>query len=101
VRRWHEERPLMLRRWRQEIAIHEAWLGAGETGYSYCALAPLPPTSDEKCHCYRGPGFLRKRKPHDCGNPRCGCCHYAKFQPKNRANVKREAIRFELEVAGA
>jgi len=34
--RWHSERYLMLRRWREEIAKHE------QPDYSYCSLAPIP-----------------------------------------------------------
>ncbi len=47
------------------------------------------------CHCLLGPGFLRKRRPHGCTNPRCALCHFGKFYaPKARANKKREAIEF-------
>jgi hypothetical protein len=88
----------MLRRWREEIAKHEAFDG----GYSYCALAPVPPTADEDaCHCYRGMGFMRKRTPHGCGNPRCCVCHWEKYHyPKNRANTRRAAIERDLIAAG-
>lgn len=99
MKRWHQERDLMLHRWRQEIASHVGWSFGSKAGYAYCALAPLPPTGEEKCHCYRGPGFMRKRTPFGCSNPRCGICHYEKYLPKNRGKVRREAIRFDLEVA--
>jgi hypothetical protein len=97
MQRWHAERDLMLRRWREEIAKHES-----DEGYSYCALAPVPPTADEdSCHCYLGMGFMRKRRPHDCGNPRCMLCHLEKYYyPKNRANKRRAAIRQDLLAAG-
>lgn len=94
MRRWHEERELMLRRWRQEIAKHEAW---GDEGYSYCALAPVPPQNDGDCHCYRGMGMLRKTRPWDCGKPHCTICHLDKYYySKNRANIKRKAIETDL-----
>jgi hypothetical protein len=94
MKRWHSprERALMLRRWRQEIAKHEdIWFGQ----------APLPPTADaDACHCYRGMGFLRKRKPFDCGNPRCGICHFDKYrQPKARARKVRQAIEFDVRAS--
>lgn len=42
-------------------------------------------------------GRWRKRKPLDCGRPRCFSCHSEKFYvPKARANKKRAAIEFEL-----
>ena len=90
MRRWHSprERAIMLRRWREEIAKHEdMWFGQ----------APLPPTAGhDSCHCYRGMGFLRKRKPYDCGNPRCGICHFDKYRhPKARAKKLRDAIEFD------
>ena len=95
MRRWHQERDLMLRRWRIEIAKHER-------GYSHMALAPVPPQDcDEPCHCYRGPGFLRKRRPLDCGRPRCGVCHFEKIYGRQaRANEGRQAIEFDLAAAG-
>ena len=81
----------MLRRWRQEIAKHES--------DTYAYEAPLPP-SGGSCHCYRGAGFLRKRRPFGCGRSRCGLCHFEKcYVPKARANKKRAAIAYELEAA--
>jgi len=76
MRRWHSprERTIMLRRWRLEIAVHERRDG--------------------------GMGFLRKRKPYDCGRPRCGLCHGDKFHaPKARARRLREAVEFELRAS--
>lgn len=82
MRRWHAERELMLRRWRQEIADHE--------DYPYCALAPIPPSQcDMKCHCYLGPGFMRKNRPYGCGRARCMLCHYDKLCVPRRAQEKR------------
>lgn len=90
MRRWHAERELMLRRWREEIAKHEF------PEYAYCALAPVPPVADESsCHCYRGMGVLRKRSPHDCGKARCEWCHYGKWLKKARGNELRQALEWE------
>lgn len=94
MRRWHSvaERRIMIRRWRQEIALHE------NDKYSFMACAPLPPDPDGDCHCYRGMGYFRKREPLDCGRARCGLCHWSKmWEPKRRAATKRKAIRSELE----
>jgi hypothetical protein len=87
LKRWHEERDLMLRRWRLEIAEHERW----DKGYPHMYLAPLPPDSCDvdKCHCYRGPGYFRKRHPFDCGNTRCGLCHWGKWDGGRRSREKR------------
>jgi hypothetical protein len=84
----------MIKRWRQEIAKHEF------PKYPYLSEAPVPPDGEEKCHCYLGPGFMRKRRPYGCTVPRCGICHYEKHLPKNRANEKRAAILFEIEAEG-
>ena len=91
MRRWHSprERVIMLRRWRQEIAKHEE--------RAQCSLAPLPPNAAGDCHCYRGAGFMRKRRPFGCSRPRCGLCHFAKLdEPKDRYNNRRYAIFYEL-----
>lgn len=94
MKRWHEEVPLMVRRWRMEIAKHE--------GMARRSLAPVPPEpDDESCHCYRGPGFMRKRRPYGCSNPRCAICHFEKlYAPKDRYNRKRLAIEFERATSG-
>ena len=97
MRRWHEERDLMLRRWRVEIAKHEYFL------WGRYSLAPIPPVScdEDDCHCYRGPGFLRKRKPYDCGRARCGICHLEKHYPgERRRRDEREAFNHEWEATG-
>lgn len=90
MRRWHAERALMLRRWRMEIAEHEEM--------HHMALPPIPPQScDEPCHCYRGPGFMRKQRPYGCTRPRCGLCHPTKkWGGKSRAKALRKAIEYEL-----
>jgi hypothetical protein len=93
MRRWHAERVLMLRRWQMEIGEHE--------DMEYMTLAPIPPRScDERCHCYRGPGFMRKRRPYTCGKPRCGICKPGKvWGRKARATKLRKAIDYELNAA--
>lgn len=89
MKRWHDERDLMLRRWRLEIAVHEgAWVWQGW-------LAPLPPDPEGDCHCYRGPGYFRKRTPFGCSSGTC-LCKYEKNRPKARHNHRRAAIEFEL-----
>lgn len=101
MRRWHEERHLMLRRWRQEIAIHgghDGWK-CGWNGNCGEFLAPIPPVvacADDHCHCFAGPGFFRKRAPLDCGNTRCGICHSGKWDRKARGAKKRAAIEWGL-----
>ena len=58
MRRWHEELPLMLRRWRDELHKHDLdpapYLHAYRNGES--AQVAI-------CHCEKGPGVLRKRDP--------------------------------------
>ena len=55
MRRWHEERSLMLRRWEEEKRKHRGddrlWGGA-QDGF-------------EQCHCSAGPGLMRKAQPWD------------------------------------
>ena len=75
----------MYRRWREELRKHTADDG----------------TVEGDCHCLRGIGFMRKRRPHDCGKTRCGICHYSKFYvAKARAAEQREALSYESRAAG-
>lgn len=95
MRRWHEDRGLMLRRWRQEIALHES------DKYSYSSLAPIPPIYAEgNCHCYKGMGFLRKSTPYGCGKPRCIMCHYSKILYKKKRRVKHNKLAIEENERG-
>lgn len=88
MRRWHQERELMFHRWKFEMQKH---------GYDW-RTPPDPKCDRDACHCAAGIGSMRKRKPLDCGRPRCLVCHSEKFlHPKARANKKRAEIRFELE----
>lgn len=88
MRRWHSEKALMLRRWKHEMSIH---------GYDW-RNPPDPKCDHSACHCAAGIGSMRKKKPLDCGRPRCLVCHSEKFlYPKARANKKRDVIAFEME----
>lgn len=100
MRRWHAERHIMLRRWRFEIGAHGGHSGYTiKDGFNDWVAVPVPPPACDigTCHCFKGPGYFRKRKPFDCGNPRCGLCHYEKYMPKARAAKKRTAIQYELD----
>jgi hypothetical protein len=89
----------MLRRWRAEIAAHESDRYGWTSGYR---LAPLPPDPDGDCHCYRGPGYFRKRTPFGCRCGKNGMCGIGKWTDKaRRGNVRRAAIQFELEAEGS
>ncbi len=91
MKRWHEERSLMLRRWAIEKDKHRPTWGRFKNSE----------VDGDECHCLRGPGFVRKRKPYDCGRPRCGVCHFTKFYvPKARATRRRDEIEFELRACG-
>jgi hypothetical protein len=89
MRRWHEELPIMLARWRAEQRRHHN---------------PTFGVPDEGCHCLKGPGTLRKRRPLDCGRTRCTVCHWDKvygYRPareggrRGRQNTRYEALRRE------
>ena len=91
MKRWHQERSLLLRRWAVEKDKHRPNWGRFKKSE----------LDGDECHCLRGPGFLRKRKPYDCGTPRCPLCHFEKFYvSKARATKRREAIEFELTASG-
>ncbi len=91
MKRWHEERSLMLRRWAIEKGKHHPGWGRFKNSER----------EGDECHCLRGPGFLRKRTPYDCGTPRCPLCHFEKlYVSKARATKRRAAIEFELTGSG-
>jgi hypothetical protein len=70
VKRWHEETALMTSRRRAALTEHDRQLELGR---------------------------LRKRKPLDCGNPRCGVCHPSKrWYRKDRRHVDRREIDAQL-----
>jgi hypothetical protein len=95
MKRWHEEVPLMYRRWRKELAKH----GQFDYGFSHDSLAPPSFACNVDCHCANGIGTMRKNRL-DCGTPRCWLCHGEKFYaPKNRANTRRAAIEFDIEAS--
>lgn len=58
MRCWHQDLPLMTRRWKEELRKHDLdpapYIGAYLRGESVCATV---------CHCEKGPGVLRKRAP--------------------------------------
>ena len=91
----------MLRRWRKELAKH----GEGDPhsknhwGYPHDSMAPPSLACDVVCHCADGIGTMRKNRL-DCGNVRCGLCHFGKWLPKGRETAKRAAIRYEYEAWG-
>lgn len=87
MQRWHNERALMLRRWKMEMAKH---------GYDW-RNPPDPKCDRDACHCAAGIGSMRKMRPYDCGQVRCAWCHGDKFDPKARATKQRAAIQYELD----
>ena len=72
MKRWHAERALMLRRWRQEKAKH------AEFG--------------QDCHCLRGPGFMRKRRAHDSHGPNQHC--FVCELERNERRAERRRLRY-------
>lgn len=99
MRRWHAERDLMFRRWRQELANHSRRMG-GDGDYPDEGLAPPSCAVDVDCHCANGIGTMRKIRPYGCGRARCHICHGDKLMaPKGRAD-RRAAIAFELNAGG-
>jgi len=95
MRRWHQDLPLMLRRWRDELRKYgldpAPYLGNYRSGEL---------THVGICHCERGPGVLRKRRPWDCGRARCGLCHWSKIHGiPARSNRNWYAMEFEAAAA--
>ncbi|HKX17158.1 MAG TPA: hypothetical protein VJT33_04015 [bacterium] len=89
MRRWHDELPLLLHRWREELRKHDLdpapYLGAYTRGIRICSTV---------CDCEKGPGVLRKRHPGDCGRARCGLCHWSKV---HRIPARRHRLRYAFQ----
>jgi hypothetical protein len=84
MRRWHQEREIMLRRWRQELAKHEE---------VPLARVSIPLDSDaDTCRSYRGMGFMRR--PFGCGRPHCLLCHRDKLLARA---ARQRALARELD----
>lgn len=98
MRRWHQERDLMLRRWRKELNKHGDSHPHSEYHWQgpYDSLVPPAVACEVNCHCANGIGTMRKNRL-DCGKARCEVCHCGKWFPKSRANKKRAAIQHELD----
>lgn len=83
MKRWHAEIEHMKRQMRLERQKH----GVDPDNHDGAI-----------CHCLLGIGFVRKRKAHDCGNPRCGLCHFSKyFMRGSRRHDRDRAIVDQLE----
>lgn len=86
MRRWHQERSLILRRWAEEKRNHmedERVFG--------------PKHSFEHCHCSGGPGLMRKARPGD--RPPDFRWHY-RFHRQEVAHSNKERGRHDrAEVA--
>ena len=84
---------MMTHRYRVELKKHDG-TEIEKQARKFGIWPPMKP-----CHCKRGIGFLRKRKPFDCGKPGCLACHAEKVLEPRRAREKRrwtKEIRLEL-----
>jgi len=96
MKRWHEDRDLMLRRWRMELGNHVGGF-LGPVKYAGATWqAPPVMACGIKCHCARGIGTMRKQRPYDGGSFFRWEKH---FDHKRRANQKRAAIKFDLNAS--
>ena len=90
MKRWHEERSLMLRRWKFEMELH---------GYDW-RNPPDPKCDKWACHCASGIGSMRKQRPLDGagfwrGYCKCDWCT-RRFRTKGvRRRVRQAAINDE------
>lgn len=80
MKRFTEERPLMVRRWRDEVEKHrDRVTGEVQSG----------------CHCLRGPGFMRKRRPYGRCAPskHCPSCEIARHEERKAVKRRRAEDR--------
>ena len=78
MQRWHQEKNLMSKRWKEEIESH--------TDFIFNIV-------EKGCHCLRGKGTMRKRRPYDsCApNQHCSCCEMEREEQRlNNKRIRRE-----------
>lgn len=73
MKRWHQEKARMLRRYRQELASHANEHNRHARRMPWMSLAPLGTATNISCHCARGIGTMRKHRPLVCERTRCSC----------------------------
>lgn len=78
MKRFQMERPLMVRRWRQEWESHDRDFG--------------------NCHCGRGIGTMRKRRPYE-GHPPSSCGYCAYIRLLHRLDRRRERYAARAMIA--
>lgn len=76
MNRFQLERPLMIKRWRQELEKH-----GGDFG---------------NCHCGRGMGTMRKHRPYgSCPSKNCSYCHLERLIARRDRRRERYAARLQ------
>ena len=102
MKRWHSEQALMRRRWKDELLKHSPsapiygpYLPKGNVRYILGVKLQGP-----ECHCEKGPGFFRKRRPDECSNPRCPVCHYDKYYANPWKTRRKREWRAERRIIG-
>jgi hypothetical protein len=96
MRRWHEERALMLRRWRMELGNHVGGFASDDSYAGQEWLAPPVLACGIKCHCARGIGTMRKQRPYD-GWGGSWNAYEVQLENRRQRHDKRKAIQFELD----
>jgi hypothetical protein len=83
MRRWHQERNLARREWKQHRLIHVEFNLSRGIGDGPSQRSPGSDLRAVECACDEQMGRFRKKRAYDCGTPRCRLCHGDKF-PRRR-----------------
>lgn len=83
MKRWQQDINLMNKRWKEEIQFH--------TNETFNKV-------ESNCHCLRGMGIMRKRRPYGSCSPNqhCGCCEMERSWHKQEK--KKERVQGKLEL---
>lgn len=85
MRRFQQETELMSARWKLEKENHRDKASG--------TIAP-------GCHCLRGKGFMRKRRPYDSHSPgKCKLCDIQRLAARNGRRQLRYKLRDEMRFA--
>ena len=98
MRRWHEEAPRLRKLWKQELQKHQVrmwWHLTGGTPESERYVFGVK-LYGLQCHCEKGVGVIRKRKPYAHSRSTCLCKAEKNFRQGYKSLWRKWRLEDEL-----
>jgi hypothetical protein len=95
MKRWHEERTIAEREWREHRLTHIESNRLKSIGVGFGKRKPGSFPDEVDCACDDQVGRFRKRRAHGCGKPGCLLCHGDKF-PRRRPTMQERLAELRL-----